>query len=520
MTIWNGVPLGFDAKGKPIAYNKSADGSGNAPTLIFGPPGSKKTVGLICTELLDEPGKRSYIVIDPKGEIAAITAKYRRKVCGADNVKIVNAYGLLVKERPDLKSDQWNPLNDLEPGNRLSFADDAQSRGDALIKTSSHDSNPFFPDAARSGVTAAVMYEVHEADAQTLPRSLPNVRRVLTQEPEKLKASIKKMVDCGDYDISTRAAKLAADNREVEAIKSTIEVNTQWMTPALRDDMATAGGVDFRECRKRSTTIYIIVPTTELQSKAVYLRLALSSALRALYASPEGIPTTIIIEEGFVIGHHAEIEQALSILRGFNSRITVVFQSYSQIKKLYPETHGLFTAGAVLAFRPADLDTAEMLVKKAGRVTLAVHSSTEPKPGELIPGGGWQQHDRDRIPLDKMFGMPQGRALVWLPHADKPGIATVRGYFEIPRLARRASPNPYFAGGKRRPGRKVTGAIVAGLVAVVIAGAALFNVSGGVARPSWISGASPVVREDPPKANPPARGSSQSGKPQQHVTRR
>jgi type IV secretory pathway TraG/TraD family ATPase VirD4 len=91
------------------------------------------------------------------------------------------------------------------------------------------------------------------------------------------------MVDCGDYDISTRAGKFLADNREIEAIKSTIEVNTQWMSPALRDDMNTAGGVDFRDCRKRPTTIYIIIPTTELQSKAVYLRLALSSALRALY---------------------------------------------------------------------------------------------------------------------------------------------------------------------------------------------------------------------------------------------
>ena len=184
------------------------------------------------------------------------------------------------------------------------------------------------------------------------PPLLATVRNILTQPPDRLRPFIQRMVDCGDFDISTRAAKLPADNREVEAIKATIEVNTQWMTPALRDDMATAGGVDFRACRKRPTTIYIIIPTTELQSKAVYLRLALSSALRALYASPEGIPVTLIIEEGFVIGHHAEIEQALSILRGFNSRITVVFQSYSQIKKLYPETHGLFTAGAVLAFRP------------------------------------------------------------------------------------------------------------------------------------------------------------------------
>jgi type IV secretion system protein VirD4 len=103
--IWDGVPLGFDRSGRPIAYNASHDGSGNAPALVFGPQGSRKTVGLIATQVLDEPGERSLIVIDPKGEIAAITANYRRRVCGADNVKIINPYGLLVGERPDLASD-------------------------------------------------------------------------------------------------------------------------------------------------------------------------------------------------------------------------------------------------------------------------------------------------------------------------------------------------------------------------------------------------------------------------------
>jgi type IV secretion system protein VirD4 len=486
MTIWDGVPQGFGRKGKALSYNKSHDGSGNAPSLIFGPPGSRKTVGLIVPQLLDEAGKRSFVVIDPKGEIAAICANYRRRVCGADNVKIINPYGLLTDIRPDLKSAQWNPLNDLEPGDRLTFADEAQARGDALIKTSTHESNPFFPDAARSGVTAGVMWEVLQADAMTaahpdapVPRSLANVRRTLCQEPEKLKATIKEMVDSGDYDIATRAAKLLGDNREIEAIKATIEVNTQWMTPPLRDDMYAAKGVDFRDCTKRPTTIFIIVPTTELQSKAVYLRLALSAALRALYTRPDGVPTTLIVEEGFVIGHHAEIEQALSILRGFGSRMTVVFQSYSQIKKLYPETHGLFTAGAVLAFRPADLDTAEMLVKKAGKVVRPVYSAQEPKPGELLPGGGWSQQQRDRIPLDKMFAMPQGKALVWLPHAPAPAVSTVKGYFEIPELNRRADANPYFKGGTARPGaRKIVRQVVGLLGAAAMIGGAVIGLPG------------------------------------------
>ena len=70
-----------------------------------------------------------------------------------------------------------------------------------------------------------------------------------------------------------------------------------------------------------------------------------------------------MIEEGYVLGHHAEIEGALSILRGFNSRMTIVFQSLSQIKQLYPHTWGLFGNGAVLSFRPGDLETAEWLIE-------------------------------------------------------------------------------------------------------------------------------------------------------------
>jgi type IV secretion system protein VirD4 len=501
--IWRGVPLGFDRNGVPIDYSKADDGGGNAPTLVFGPPGSFKTVGLVATALLADTSKRSYVVIDPKGEICAVTSKFRRRV---SDVKIINPYGLLVKERPDMKSHGWNPLNDLTPyeidpatGDKrpaLAFGDDCQAKGDAMIKTGSNEHQPHFPDSARSGVTATIIYEVRDADAQDIPRSLPQVRGVLTQEAEKLKASIKEMVDSGDFDISTRAAKFLNATNEIESIKSTIETQTAWMTKPLRDDMTTKEGVDFRDCTKRPTTIYVIIPTTELQAKATYLRLVLSSALRALYRHG-GIPTTLLIEEAFVLGYHAEIEQALSILRGYGSRMTVVFQSLQQIRKLYPDTWGLFTAGAVLAFRPADTDTAQWLVQKSGKVTVPVKGATEPRPGELMPGSGWQQRERERIPLFKMFGMPRGRALVWKPGDDAPRIAHVKGYFELRKLARRASPNPYFTGVKARPGalRQWAKAAIAVTVASVVIGAVLLHRPDVRAWLSWNTG--PVLHQVP-----------------------
>jgi type IV secretory pathway TraG/TraD family ATPase VirD4 len=77
----------------------------------------------------------------------------------------------------------------------------------------------------------------------------------------------------GDYEIATRAAKFLADNRGAESIKSTTETTTAWMTKARRDDMSTTAGVDFRDCTRRPTTIYVIVPAAELRATGTYLRL-------------------------------------------------------------------------------------------------------------------------------------------------------------------------------------------------------------------------------------------------------
>lgn len=442
--IWDGSALGFDRDVGPISYNASDDGSGNAPTLVLGPQGTSKTV-LICNELLDEPGRRSYIIFDPKGEICAVTSAYRRLV---SDVKIINPYGLLVDERPDMRSDQWNPLGDLDPDDALTFGDEGQAKAAALITANANDANSYFTDAARSAATLAVMWEVREARAGGMPPSLPNVRAMLTLAADALRPVIERMVECDDFDISSRANKFLAENREISAIKNTVEKDTVWMTRPMRDDMATAAGIDFRDCARRPTTIYIIIPARELKAKANYIKLIFTSALRALYRHG-GVPATLIIEEAFILGYHPEIEQALSVLRGYGSRLTILFQSYEQIKKLYRETHGLFTAGSLLSFRPADLETGEMLVKKAGKIRRAVLSAGDPSASDNFRvRPNWNPQERDRIPLAKMMAMPRNQALVWKPGDEAPRRSWVKGYFELPELAARAGENPYHRSGR------------------------------------------------------------------------
>ena len=342
-----------------------------------------------------------------------------------------------------MKSDGWNSLGDLDP-DASGYAEHCEAKAIAMVKPEPNDHNKHFTEAARSGATLAIMREGRQAQAENRPPNIGNVREFLLQDPKKLRADIEEIMKSGDYDERTRAAKFLDSNTEIQNIKSTLEVATSWATKEVRRDMAKSGGIDFRECKKRPVTIYFIVPTNEMKAKASYTRMALSDCLRALY-NHDGIPTTVIIEEAFVLGYHEEIEQALSILRGYGSRLTVIFQSYQQIKKLYPDTHGLFTAGAVLAFRPGSLEDAKWLVERAGKVIVPVLSAADPShPSDFGARPSWQQQQRDRIPLAKMMGMPKGRALVWKPGDEKPRVSWVKGYFEIPELNARASPNPYY----------------------------------------------------------------------------
>lgn len=219
----------------------------------------------------------------------------------------------------------------------------------------------------------------------------------------------------------------------------------------------------------------------------------------------EPVPTTLLIEEGYVIGHHAEILQAASILRGFGHRLTIIFQSLQQIKNLYPDTYGLFMGGAVLGFRPGDLETAEWMSKRAGDAWRPSPSYADPAtPTELRVKPTWKPEKRERISVGKMFGMPQGRALVWLPGDEAPRHSWVRGYFDIPELAARADPNPYYrgpaarrsAGWARWAWRSAAAAvIVAGALAAGVALAPSLEEYGAAARDGWRAGEQPAAHE-------------------------
>src|SRR5471032_3075551 len=121
--------------------NETAGGKipyqGDRHLLLFGPNGTGKGTRFLIPNLLSI-NDRSIIVIDPKGELAAVTADYRRTI---GDVVMLNPFDVL-----GLGSAGFNPLATLDPKSP-NFYDDAAALGEALIKVEGKD--PHWTESAQ-----------------------------------------------------------------------------------------------------------------------------------------------------------------------------------------------------------------------------------------------------------------------------------------------------------------------------------------------------------------------------------
>jgi hypothetical protein len=217
---------GFDGKGGILAY------AGERHLLLLGPNGSGNATRVLIPDLLSLKD-RSVVVIDPKGELAAVTADYRRTV---GEVLIVNPFNVL-----GLGSAGFNPLAGLDP-DAPSFVDDAAGLGEALIKLEGND--PHWPESAQGLIVALLMWEVVLAREAKRAPSLENVRTMLTEADEyedvvgkdgkvrqKLVAGLRvtaaQMIARGGFEIESLASRFLGARDEVASIQSTADTQTR-----------------------------------------------------------------------------------------------------------------------------------------------------------------------------------------------------------------------------------------------------------------------------------------------------
>lgn len=442
--------------------------------LVFGPNGSGKSTRFLVPNLLTLTG-RSIIVIDPKGELAAITARHRHEL--GDKIRILDPFGVLKRlydARPEklgplfqlglIESAGFNPMDALDPDSPT-FYDDAAAIGEALIKIETKD--PHWSESAQGLVVGLIMWEKKTRKDKA---SLEHVRHMLTEPDEfvkeigpdgkehtrlvrGLRITASAMVAAGGYEIASLAARFTRESKEMDSIRSTADTQTRWLLSRLvREDLAR-GAIDFKKLKEEPTTVYVILPAERLRTHANWLRLVVVSALRSLYREG-GLRTLMFIDEFAALGHLPPLEDAFGLVRAYRVQIAAILQDLAQLKALYADRWETFVAnaGVVFGFAPNDKTTAEWMSWRSGQTTVVVKGFSENRnqtSGLKGAGGGGdsisdQQTGRPLFLPNELLGFEKGTGLVWLAGMANPVSFFGPDWWKIGKCRERGTDSPYY----------------------------------------------------------------------------
>ncbi len=323
----------------------------------------------------------SMLVVDPKAELAAMTAAHRR--AKGNQVILLNPFNLF-----GLGSDGFNPIMALNPDDD-DFPDDALTLADAVIKLSPNDHEPHWAASAQDLVTALIMYArlkpVASRDDDTIEArgNFGFVRSCLGKTAKRFRAIVIDMMQVAEskrqpceelYIKAARFADIDPENKELNSIISTALTQTRWLdSRPIKKDLE-GPPTDFSFMKDRPTTVFLNLPARRIATQSPWIRLVIAAILQKLMkdvAKPK-VPTLLMIDEFAQLGHLSTIENNLAVMRGYGVKLWAVFQDLSQAQAIYGARWESFmgNAGVLNSFAPQDVVTADYLSKRTGFATI------------------------------------------------------------------------------------------------------------------------------------------------------
>ncbi len=412
--------------------NQSVGSLDNRHVLTVAGSRAGKGVSLIVPNLLMYDG--SVLAIDPKGELARMTARQRR--AKGQKVVILDPF----PETGGQPQGSFNPLKELDLTSKH-VKDDVGQIADALITANERD--PHWTDSARILVKALILYTLSlpEKDHhlitvyQLLNLSHPAVveleRRIEKGGPASSKASgryalFKLMQTCtGPFaDTVLGAGKNfeSMADKELASVFSTALTQLEFLDSEAMRDVLVRHDIRLSELKTGKATLFLCLPATRMGTHARWLRVIINLALMAFErtAVKLDIPVLMVLDEFAVLGHMKSIETAAGLVAGFGVKLWIVLQDLTQIQRLYDKSWETFigNAGVATFWANTDKTTLTYVSDKLGQTSVRLVQKSELSPSQRL-GGSTGRREELRVQrlastdeLERMLDRDRERVLV------------------------------------------------------------------------------------------------------------
>ncbi|MGJ1334196.1 type IV secretory system conjugative DNA transfer family protein [Sphingobacterium siyangense] len=425
-----------DGKGIYIGGGYYFSGKGHICTTA-GTRGGKGTNLIIPNLLGMGEYEGSWVVIDPKAENAAITSRYQREA--GRNVVLLNPWGMFTDRLGDPQS--FNPLDILDI-HSIHLVDDVQMIAEMIIPLEKDSKNRYFSDNARTIVTAILLHIVVNLEEEE--RHLGTLYRLVRLNGENwfdLLAEMQLTENPLHQELMNSIAQeviklMQSGENSFGSIIATVLQGTDFLkSPSLQ--AALRSDFDPMKLSSGRYSIYVIIPVDKLQSHSRWLRLVVTSLIRAVIRNP-GKQVTYLLDEFAALGYLPEIETALSTYAGYNVTVWPILQSLIQLKNNYGNNWETFIANTAVRhfFNINDNFSADYVSSSLGQTTNIVSTGT------WITGKRSELNQRSLVTPDEVRRHSQHHIFTFIGDAH-PTILDKRPYYTIPELADRAVDNPY-----------------------------------------------------------------------------
>lgn len=364
-----------------------------------------KGVSAIVPNLILYEG--SVLAIDPKAELAAITARRRADGLG-QKVFVLDPFNRAPPWVQPYKA-SYNPLSILTPDSPT-LVEDAGLIADALVVAGGND--PHWDDSARNFIEGLILhvatYPGHEG-----ARNLVTVRHLLMTGAEissgddaaqgmdglhvEMLHNVELLSEESDGDpLVNRARTGAASALEAAAadffdkpgaergsVLSTARRHTKFLDFPNLQSVLTGHDFDLTSLKTAPSgmTVYLCLPVARLATCARWFRLFVNLALEAMERERRkpAVPVLLCLDEFARLGHMRQVEAAAGQIAGFGVKLWPILQDLTQLKRDYKEGWETFmgNAGVLQFFGNNDVTTLEFISKRLGKTSMMVSRSAQ-----------------------------------------------------------------------------------------------------------------------------------------------
>ena len=419
--------------------------------LCFAPTRSGKGVGLVIPSLLTWPG--SAIVHDIKGENWQLTAGFRAR------------HGrVLLFDPTNAKSSAYNPLLEVRRGEWE--VRDVQNIADILVDPEgSLEKRSHWEKTSHALLVGAILHVLYAEQDKTLA----GVAAFLSDPKRPIESTLAAMMktahlgEAGPHPVIASAARELLNKSENErsgVLSTAMSFLGLYRDPVVaevtrRCDWRITDIVD----GKRPTTLYLVVPPSDINRTKPLIRLILNQVGRRLtedlQAKAGRHRLLLMLDEFPALGRLDFFESALAFMAGYGLKSFLIAQSLNQIEKAYGANNSILDNCHVrVSFATNDERTAK-------RVSDALGTATEMKAMKNYAGSRlspWLGHlmvsrsetARPLLTPGEVMQLPPTDEIVML--AGTPPIRAKKArYFEDRRLQERILPPPTLTPAQGRP---------------------------------------------------------------------